>query len=633
GRRGDANRFATDIDARPLVALGRLLIWPLRTRWRLSAFLLLLVVAGSALYAHRYAALLSLADAFGGYRWFFALVGCGLLTNLVSMAARAAAIQRYTPERVRAGIVLGFLWLPRFFVDSAGAAERASRIDRARIVGASVVGVGGLALLCVLVWFLSAQTQPTLASAAMAQLTIAVVGLFLTLNPLAQRDGYFLLAHWLNVPDLREQAVLALRGRERPWFTQRRKLPRWLLLGYLALMLAYVVLMVTVTVTFLGGWLSERLHGTGFLILMSVMGAFMYRQFSKMRSLRSNLGWQRNWMPSKRGWAIIAAAVLISLVPYRYEPSGEFVVLPQARADVRALVAGDVREVLVREGDLVEAGQVIVRLADDAQIAAVAAGEAKLAQLRADLQLARGGGKAEEIEVAKQRVVTARKREEVARATADRLEHAFRRRAVTVQEYERARGLADVAKQELIEAERGLDLVSSTSTAERIEAIEAQMREAEATLAYHRQQLEATRITAPIAGRIVSSRLLFAIGNYLNRGELLAVVEDSSQRLAEIKLPESGVGEIEVGAPAYAKVWAYPGTTFEGEVRSIAPAAEEGRYGNIVRVQVSIEDPEDRLKSGMTGNAKVRGRWHPLIVVFTRALARFLFIEVWSWLP
>jgi len=359
----------------------------------------------------------------------------------------------------------------------------------------------------------------------------------------------------------------------------------------------------------------------------------MYRQFNKARPPRSRLGWTRDWSLSTRSRWLLGAALVLCVLPYRYQPSGEFVVLPQARADVRALVAGDVRAVLVEEGDRVHAGDVIVRLADDEQRARVAQAQAQLAQLRADLALAQRGGKPEEIEVAKQAVATAQKRYDVAQATARRIEQAFRRGGVTVQEHERARGAADVAEEELAEAQRRLELVSSPATDDRIAAIEAQVREAEATLAYSQEQLRHTQVAAPIDGHIVSGSLRFAIGNFLDRGELIAVVEDTRQRLVEIRLPETGIGEIEVDGRAWAKAWAYPGTTFQGSVQSIAPVAEDGRYGKVVRVNMLVEDANGLLKSGMTGNAKVQGDWHLLIVVFTRALARFLLVEVWSWLP
>ena len=50
-------------------------------------------------------------------------------------------------------------------------------------------------------------------------------------------------------------------------------------------------------------------------------------------------------------------------------------------------------------------------------------------------------------------------------------------------------------------------------------------------------------------------------------------------------------------------------------------------------MQVVLDDPQNRLKTGMTGNAKVDAGWSIVIVVFTRAISRFLFVELWSWIP
>ena len=53
----------------------------------------------------------------------------------------------------------------------------------------------------------------------------------------------------------------------------------------------------------------------------------------------------------------------------------------------------------------------------------------------------------------------------------------------------------------------------------------------------------------------------------------------------------------------------------------------------VVRVRVALSDPDGTLRSGMTGNAKVDGGWHMAIVVFSRALLRFVLVELWSWVP
>lgn len=360
----------------------------------------------------------------------------------------------------------------------------------------------------------------------------------------------------------------------------------------------------------------------------------MQRQY-----IRSGTGHSDASRPGKRRlpsrpWLIAIAVFLVACVlPYPYSPSGSFEVLPRDRADVRALLAGDVREVLAKEGEMVKAGQPIARLDDIAQRAKVAAAEAELARFQADLALARKGARREEIEVARQRVATAKSAADLAKAQAQRIEQAFKGKSVTPQEYDRARGAADVARQQLIEAQRSLELVSSPAQDERIASLDAEVKRVEAELNYQRQELEYTTIKAPIDGRIVSSRLQFALGSYMERGELLATIEDTGARLAEIRMPEASISDVTLEAQVSAKPWAFPGTAFDGQVTAIAPAAEDGEYGKVVRVLVSIADPEDRLKSGMTGNAKIDGGWQTAILVFTRALARFFLVEVWSWIP
>lgn len=339
------------------------------------------------------------------------------------------------------------------------------------------------------------------------------------------------------------------------------------------------------------------------------------------------------WLPSWPWLVALALLAVLSLLPYPYAPSGDFEVLPSQRADVRALAGGDVREVLAKEGDRVTAGQAIARLDDTAARAKVAAAEAETARLRADLALARKGAKAEEIEVARQRVATARSAANLAAQQAARVTSAYKGKSVTAQEYERAIGAADVARQQLVEAQSALGLISSPAQNERLKALEADVRRAEADLSFRQQELAWATVTTPIAGQIVASRLQYARGNFLNRGELLAVVEDSGELLAEIRMPEAVMSDIRVDARARARPWAFPGVSFEGTVTAISPVAEEGQYGRVVRVQMVVSDPEQRLKTGMTGNAKVSAGTHPAIVVFTRALLRFFRVEVWSWLP
>lgn len=633
-RAGDPTRIDRELPPERFVQFGRLLIWPLHSRLALLALVLLCVGALSLLYAHRDAWELFGVRYLPGYRILGAVLMASALVNLCSMSARSAAIARHTAERPRVGLVLSLDRIPHLITDSAGAAERAGRLDRLRIVGSGLVGTALLMVLGIFIWFLCATTVPVIAGAASAAATAAAISLLLRLNPVAQREGYALLANALGMLDLRRQSLAALFGRERAWVTQARKLPRPVLVLYAVLTTLFSIVSIGLILWLLGSALEQRLQGTGIVLLVGIWGVLMVKQYSRVAVEKTTLGETRKpWRPSRRQKIIAGVVAAICLIPYPYAPGGGFEVLPRERADVRALTAGDVREVLAKEGDSIKAGQAIVRIDDTAQRAKLAGSEAALASLKADLALAKKGAKVEEIEVARQRVSTAKTRYEVAGANFRRIEKAYKGKSVTPQDYDRARGDADVAKQELVVAQRALDLASSPAQQERIESLEADIQRVQADLDYARSELAATSVTAPIAGRVVAPRLMFARGAYLERGELVATIEDTTELLAEIRLPESSVGGIEVGAKASAKFWAYPGSRFRGSVRSVAPNAEEGKYGRVVRVQVVIADPDGELKPGLTGNAKVRAGWKPAILVFTRAFVRFFMVEMWSWIP
>lgn len=627
------------LPAAPFLALGAALLWPFQGPIRRALLWLLLGLALYGIWQARDLWLAGWAAQFrAGDLWWSLPLGA-LLVNLVSQSARALAVHAETGFRAPVGIAWGRPPVPHFRTDTRGHPEAAPRAARVRMVMASLYGTLSLVTALGWLWLVMHSSAPRLAQAVPVIATLAALSLLPRLNPMARFDGQAGVAQWFGQPDLRYQGLLALFGWARPWPHQTRALGqaalrRWAW-AYLLFALVVSVLMIRI---FLPP-LTERLGGIGFLLFFAVIGVFMYKQLGRPPTSRDTLGWEstwqklKGWRPSRRQWLIGGGLLILCLIPYRYEPSGDLEILPQQQADVRAGVAGTVREVRVGEGDVVSAGTVLARLSDAQQRAQVAASEAALAQLRADLRLLEAGARDEEVEVARSRLATLSKRAEFSRATEQRLARAYRQGGVSVEEYERARGTAEVDEQARAEAERALELLLSGTREERIAALKAQIEREEALLAFHREELDNTLLKAPIDGRVVSSRLQFGVGQYLERGEVFAVIEDSGVRLAELKLPEAAVGELAVGRPVKLRVWAFPGTSFRGEIRHIAPVAEPGRHGRVVRVQAAVEDPEGRLKSGMTGAGKARGDWHPAIVVFTRALGRFLFVEVWSWLP
>jgi putative peptide zinc metalloprotease protein len=134
------------------------------------------------------------------------------------------------------------------------------------------------------------------------------------------------------------------------------------------------------------------------------------------------------------------------------------------------------------------------------------------------------------------------------------------------------------------------------------------------------------------------------------------VVEDARTLKVEILLPEKELGEFGIGAAVRLRTWADPTTIIETRVTQIAPVAfEQSRKmieraysdrewlfeqketirekGRVIRVLCELDNSQGLLKTDMTGYAKIEGKERPVAVAFTRWLMRFLFVEVWSWIP
>jgi multidrug resistance efflux pump len=394
----------------------------------------------------------------------------------------------------------------------------------------------------------------------------------------------------------------------------------------------------------------------------------------------------------------VSGAVLAALflVPMTLTVSGGFAIRPVDNADLRAEVEGIIETVYVNEGDMVETHALVARLADYNRQAELAQTEAALREKQAKLKMLRAGARSEEIALARQRVENAGAREieavgrhaEAAKLRAARiagaraaLERAKEQLAFAEQSAARARPLVQqgfysaakfeeaeseisvrrkaleeaqanlrharadelrewsenqaLAKAARTEAERELERLAAGSRPEEIEAMEAEIASLEAKQRLLQDQLERLVIRSPHAGVITTPRVKEKIGQYVNKGDLIAEVHDLKRLTVDIEVPEREIGPVRVGQPVYLKARAYPGETFRGEVTGIAPAMRESDPAaapvKTVRVATVIDNADQKLKTRMTGYAKIDCGTRPLIEVLTHGVVGALRVEVWSW--
>ncbi|MGH8706469.1 MAG: PqqD family peptide modification chaperone [Burkholderiales bacterium] len=562
--------------------------------------------------------------------------------------------------------------------------------------------------LAVLAWRVT-EPDAALHFAALVVLATAGVRTLFNVNPLIKLDGYYLLADALDIPNLRLRAFRYLGSLRRrltgaaatgatddPTARERR-----IFLAYGLLAGTYSVLLLGSIAWWFGGYLVSEYHGFGFVLFVVLLSMMLRNPLKRSilalpERVRTPPAWWRALGRPVRVLAVSGSVLAaLYLVPMTLTVSGSFAIHPVDNADMRAEVEGIIESVYVEEGDRVEKGALVVRLADQNRRAELAQTDAALREKQARLRMLHAGPRPEDIALAQQRVENAKSREieaigrhaEAAKMRAERIAGAraavarakqqlefaeqsaqrlrplvqqgffsaakfdeadteifVRRRALEeaqaalrhaqadeLREWSENRALARAAR---TEAEREFERLTAGAREEEIEAMQAEIASLEARRSLLQEQVERLTIRSPHAGVITTPRVKEKIGQYVNKGELIAEVHDLDQLTVEIDVAERDIGPVRVGQPVTLKARAYPGETFRGVVTGIAPAMQESDAATpvkTVRVSTVIDNASRRLKSRMSGYAKIDCGTRPLGEVLAHGVVGALRVEVWSW--
>ncbi|WP_082472556.1 HlyD family secretion protein [Sphingomonas sp. Leaf357] len=337
--------------------------------------------------------------------------------------------------------------------------------------------------------------------------------------------------------------------------------------------------------------------------------------------------------------AAIAAAGLFYLLGPRTSEVTDNAFVKADSTSVAPRVGGLIAEVLVRDNQIVRAGDPLIRIdaqeydarraAAEAGVADAAAGvataRAALAALAADEGLA-----AARVRVARTSIGSAEA--EYARAASDRtrfealvgLGFATRRDAERV----RADAIGADAARDRSRADRDVTLEQAAVAHARRPVLVAELARAQAaeararaTLALSRQDSDFTLIRAPISG-VVGNRQA-QTGDFVQPGTRLLTIVPTRGYFVIANFKETQTRHMSVGQPASISVDALGGGELTGRVESFAPASGSeyallpfepgsGNFTKIVqRIPVRIRlDPDQamlgRLRSGLSVTARVR---------------------------
>ena len=407
----------------------------------------------------------------------------------------------------------------------------------------------------------------------------------LNLNPLIKADGYYVLAEYLRVDNLRDESFSYLRAWARRYLLREdidlppstRRLRRiYMIFGLSAVVYSGAILVLSVV--FVRNVFVSRFGNWGYVLTLLVVYYFARKALKK--------GWYqlRAWWREKKeeymAWkmtrgqqfAAIGLAALFLIPPIPTRVASDFVLEPGHDAHVRALESGVIRQVFVKQGDAVKAGQVLAVISNPDS-------EAEAAALSQQLAMANGAVRLGE-----------------SRPDSTQLASAIQEKAKLEQQ-----------------------------------AAVAQAR------------VDALAIQAPLAGIVATPAPEQQAGRYLAAGDEFCEVVDRSTMKARILVRDWELEDIRAGSPAELKVAPFAFRTYRGHVDQILPATAADqpvsqpqrleRLGqqltNYVAVEMAFPNPDGSLIEGMTGTAKIAGKSYSVAWQVARGAWRWLRSQVW----
>jgi HlyD family secretion protein len=296
---------------------------------------------------------------------------------------------------------------------------------------------------------------------------------------------------------------------------------------------------------------------------------------------------------SRRGKAVEVVVVTQGPMVQSVVTTGR--IASMARNDIASQSTARIEAILVREGDTVQAQQVLVRLRDDEA-------SANLTQARAAVAEARG--KIRQLAAVQEPV------------SAQQLEQARAADTQAVRELERAR---DLLKQGFVSQSRVDDAQrAATASAAAVRGATAQAAGngssgAEAALAQSRleqalaaEKAAATRpdqlsLRSPAAGTIISRAADPGDTAQIGRAILTLVSGDETRILASVD--EKNLGYLKLNQTARATADAYPERPFDALLTFIAPAVDAQR--GTVDLKLRVDKAVDYLRPDMTVSVEI----------------------------
>jgi HlyD family secretion protein len=337
-----------------------------------------------------------------------------------------------------------------------------------------------------------------------------------------------------------------------------------------------------------------------------------------------------------RTWLAVGAVAVLALIPVFTRPSPLKVrATTVERGPIRSLISTNgkvepiqnfeahspipttVKRLLVKEGDHVRKGQLLLQL-DDADLRSQAArAQAQIKTAQAEQSNVSTGGTREELLTLETQLIKAR----TARDTTQRNLEALRR---LQQEGAASAGEVKQAEDALRQAEADTTLLEQKKkdrySQPEVAKVVAQGAEAEAAYQAAEDALAKSVVRAPFDGTVYA--LPVKQGAYVQTGDLLLQVGDLSQMLVRSFVDEPDIGRLASGQKIEVTWDALPGRMWNGAVGTIPSTVKRLVSRNIGEVTCTVDNRDLRLLPNVNVGVTIITAEHTSVLTLLREAVR-----------
>ena len=266
------------------------------------------------------------------------------------------------------------------------------------------------------------------------------------------------------------------------------------------------------------------------------------------------------------------------------------------RISVGSQIVGVVKNIPVSEGQIVQAGQVLIEL-DDAEWRA-AAQQADMLVLQAQARLRQ----VREVQapVAAQSLVQAEINVSYAEKQWHRNVDLFTKSFISQAALDEAKKNVDLTQAQLQTAKKQVQTTHPTGSDYQIAATALSQAEANSKVAYSRRQH--TIIKTPIAGTLISRDV--ETGDVVQAGKALMTLSPSGATQLGVQIDEKNLPLLVLGQLARASTDAYPTLNFSAAISYINPSVDLQRGS--VEIKLNVPEPPAYLRQDMTVSVDIQ---------------------------